>query len=51
MSPYKVTLDPATTYQTIDGFGPAITGAACYNLLKMLCRKTAPPFSENVSTL
>ncbi len=35
MSPYKVTLDPATTYQTIDGFGPAITGAACYNLLKM----------------
>lgn len=35
MSPYKVTLDPATTYQTIDGFGPAVTGASCYNLLQM----------------
>lgn len=35
MSPYKVTLDPATTYQTVDGFGPAVTGATCYNLLKM----------------
>lgn len=35
MSPYRVTLDPSTTYQTIDGFGPALTGSSCYNLLKM----------------
>lgn len=35
MSPYKVTLDPSTTYQTIDGFGPAVTGSSCYNLMKM----------------
>lgn len=35
MSPYKITLDPTETYQTIDGFGPAVTGATCYNLLKM----------------
>ena len=35
MSPYRVTLDPSTTYQTVDGFGPAITGATCYNLMKM----------------
>lgn len=35
MSPYKVTLQPQTTYQTIDGFGPAITGSSCYNLLRM----------------
>ena len=27
MSPYRVELDPATTYQTVDGFGPAMTGA------------------------
>ena len=35
MSPYRVTIDPSTTYQTVDGFGPAITGATCYNLLQM----------------
>lgn len=35
MSPYKVTIDPTETFQTIDGFGPAITGATCYNLLQM----------------
>lgn len=28
-------VDPSETYQTIDGFGAAITGASCYNLLKM----------------
>ncbi len=35
MSPNKVELDPTTVFQTIDGFGPAVTGASCYNLLKM----------------
>lgn len=35
MSQYKVTLDASKTFQTIDGFGPAMTGATCYNLLKM----------------
>lgn len=35
MSPYRVTIDPSPTYQTVDGFGPAITGATCYNLLQM----------------
>ncbi len=35
MSPYLVTIDRTETYQTIDGFGAAITGATCYNLLKM----------------
>lgn len=35
MSPYTITLDPATTYQTIDGFGAAITGSTCYNLMQM----------------
>ena len=30
-----ITLQPATTYQEMDGFGYAITYSACYNLLKM----------------
>lgn len=28
-------IDPAQRYQTMEGFGPAITGSAAYNLLKM----------------
>ncbi len=35
MSPYVVKIDESTTYQTVDGFGGAVTGATCYNLLKM----------------
>lgn len=35
MSPMTVTLDPKTRYQTMDGFGAAITGSTCFNLLKM----------------
>lgn len=30
-----ITIDPNTTYQTIDGFGAAMTWASCYNLLQM----------------
>jgi glucosylceramidase len=30
-----ITLNPAVTYQQIDGFGAAITGSTCYNLLRM----------------
>lgn len=35
MSPTTITLDPATRFQTMDGFGAAITGSTCFNLLKM----------------
>ncbi len=35
MSPSTIRLQPADTYQTMDGFGAAITGSTCYNLLKM----------------
>ena len=35
MSPLTITLDPAKRYQTMDGFGTAITGSSCFNLLKM----------------
>lgn len=35
MSPTTITLDPATKYQVMDGFGAAVTGSTCYNLLRM----------------
>lgn len=35
MSPFTITLKPEEQYQTIDGFGAAITGSTAYNLLKM----------------
>ena len=31
----SIKLDPAQTYQSIDGFGAAITGSTAYNLMKM----------------
>ena len=35
MSPFTITLKPSEEYQTMDGFGSAITGSTAYNLLKM----------------
>lgn len=35
MSPTTIKLDPSTKFQKMDGFGAAITGSTCYNLLKM----------------
>ena len=35
MSPSTVTLNPATRYQEMDGFGAAITGSTGYNLMQM----------------
>ena len=35
LAPTNITIDPATRYQEIDGFGAAITGSTCYNLMKM----------------
>ncbi len=35
MSPNTITLDPSIKYQSMDGFGAAITGSTCYNLMKM----------------
>lgn len=31
----EISLNPATRYQTMEGFGPAITGSTAYNLLQM----------------
>ncbi|MDR1200589.1 MAG: glucosylceramidase [Tannerellaceae bacterium] len=35
MSPTTIRLEPATRYQTMDGFGAAVTGSTCYNLMQM----------------
>lgn len=35
MSPTTITLDPKVKYQSIDGFGAAVTGSTCYNLMRM----------------
>lgn len=41
MSPSSVKLNPTEQFQTMDGFGVAITGATCYNLLKMSAENRA----------
>ncbi|MBR6853034.1 MAG: glucosylceramidase, partial [Prevotella sp.] len=35
MAPSTIIVDPAQQFQTMDGFGFAITYSTCYNLLKM----------------
>lgn len=35
LAPTNITIDPTKRYQEIDGFGAAITGSTCYNLMKM----------------
>jgi len=35
LSPSTITLDPAQRFQSMDGFGAAVTGSTCYNLMKM----------------
>lgn len=46
MSTKKVTIDPSVKYQEIDGFGVAITGASCYNLLRMTAADRAALLKE-----
>ena len=35
MAPTTIQIDPSKTFQTMDGFGFALTYSSCYNLLKM----------------
>ncbi len=35
MSPSSIKLEPQTRFQTMDGFGAAVTGSTCYNLMQM----------------
>jgi len=50
MSPTTITLDQATRYQTMDGFGAAITGSTCYNLMQMSAEDRAKFLEETFST-
>lgn len=49
MSPTTIRLEPATRYQTMDGFGAAITGSTCYNLMKMTPANRANFLKETFS--
>ncbi len=44
-----IKLQPETKYQTIDGFGAAITGATAYNLMKMTPENRAKFLKETFS--
>lgn len=35
LAPTRITLNPAVRYQEMDGFGAAITGSTCFNLMQM----------------
>ena len=49
MSPTTVTLNPNVRYQSMDGFGAAITGSTCYNLMKMASEDRARFLRETFS--
>lgn len=49
MSPSTIRLNPDETFQTIDGFGAAITGSTAYNLLKMSAEDRAKFLKETFS--
>jgi glucosylceramidase len=46
-----ITLNPAVRYQQIDGFGAALTGSTCYNLLHMASANRAKLLTEVFDTL
>lgn len=50
MSPYVVNIDSSDRYQTVDGFGAAITGATAYNLMQM-SQEDRTSFLENVFSM
>lgn len=49
MNPSTVYLQPATEYQSMDGFGAAITGSSCYNLMRMTPADRAEFLKETFS--
>jgi glucosylceramidase len=44
-------LDPSERYQTIEGFGAALTGSSCYNLLHMSAENRAAVLKETFDTV
>ncbi len=49
MSPSTIRINPSQEFQTIDGFGAAITGSTAYNLLKMTAADRAAFLKETFS--
>ncbi|MDE6335788.1 MAG: glucosylceramidase, partial [Muribaculaceae bacterium] len=49
MSPSTIRINPGETFQTIDGFGAAITGSTAYNLMKMTPEDRAKFLKETFS--
>lgn len=49
-SPSTIKLEPETRYQTMDGFGAAVTGSTCYNLLQMTPENRSKFLKETFST-
>ena len=50
MAPTTIRIDPSKTYQTMDGFGFAITYSSCYNLLHMTAEDRAAFLKRTYST-
>jgi glucosylceramidase len=49
MSPTTIRLEPGTRYQTMDGFGAAVTGSTCYNLMQMTAENREKFLKETFS--
>lgn len=49
LAPTVITLDPNSRFQSMDGFGAAITGSTCYNLLLMKPADRAAFLTETFS--
>lgn len=50
MSPTTLKLESGTRYQTMDGFGAAVTGSTCYNLMQMTQENRTKFLKETFST-
>ena len=50
LAPTSITLNPTEQYQTMDGFGAAITGATCFNLLQMKRKIVTPSLRKHSLT-
>lgn len=48
-SAFTITIDPDKRFQTLDGFGAAVTGSTCYNLLQMRSEDRAQFLKETFS--
>ena len=46
MSPFTIQMNPSEVFQEMDGFGAAMTGSSCYNLLKMTAEDRAKLLKE-----